>query len=148
MPRRVGAGLSVPVRAPAYALPVRRQRVMVTGSRHWDDAQAIFNRLAKLDRSTVIVHGAARLGADAIADRAARRLGLACDPLPAKWRVDGIYNPRAGFERNDQMLDSGVVLVLAFRAGGMSNGTDHAIRGARQRGIEVEVHRPSSCPTG
>jgi hypothetical protein len=116
-------------------------RVMVTGSRHWPDPEAIYRRLAQLPATTVIVHGAAA-GADAAADSAARKLGLPVERHPAQWRRDdGSYNPRAGFDRNGAMLDTGVTLVLAFRAAGKSNGTDDAIRGARQRGIPVEVHR-------
>jgi hypothetical protein len=121
---------------------------MVTGSRHWRDARQIRRRLAELDRSVVIVHGACPFGADAMADRAAHELGLAVERYPAHWRRGGHYNPLAGLYRNNQMLDSEPRLarVIAFRAPGKSNGTDHAIQGARLRGIAVELHHEGGTP--
>lgn len=62
-----------------------------------------------------MVVGGAR-GADWIAERLARRRGLAVEVYPARWDEEGKC---AGFRRNVRMLDlPGVRTVLAFRTGG------------------------------
>jgi hypothetical protein len=111
--------------------------VLVTGSRTWTDEHAIHDRLLRCPAGTVIVHGQAKRGADAIADRQAKLLGLEVDPHPADWERHG---RKAGPIRNREMLDSGIDLVLAFWDG-MSRGTKDCIEEAQRRGIPVEVLR-------
>ncbi len=110
-------------------------RVLVCGSRGWTDYDAILHRLAQIKASLpTIVHGAAS-GADTMADRAAKTLNLTVECYPADWAT---YGKRAGFIRNEQMLDTGVGLVIAFWDG-RSRGTQHTIESAKRRGIPVEV---------
>jgi len=110
-------------------------RVLVCGSRGWTDYDAILRRLAQIEEGRpTIVHGAAG-GADTIADRAAKTLNLTIERYPADWAT---YGKRAGFIRNEQMLDTGVGLVIAFWDG-QSRGTQHTIESAKRRGIPVEV---------
>ena len=111
-------------------------RVLVCGSRGWTDYDAILRRLSQIQEGPTIVHGAAG-GADTMADRAARTLKLPIERYPADWAT---YGKRAGFIRNEQMLDTGVGLVIAFWDG-QSRGTQHAIESAKRRGIPVEVIR-------
>lgn len=116
-------------------------RVLVCGSRDWRDRTAIYERLDALqphDQAPcpVIVHGDAQ-GADRIAADAGADLGYVVEPHPANWRLHG---KAAGPIRNNEMLDSGVGLVLAFQRDG-SKGTQHTIDGAQRRGIPVEVFR-------
>lgn len=108
--------------------------MLVCGSRGWKDAEAIEERLAELPPASTIMHGRA-LGADYLADRAARVLGHAVEQFPADWETHG---RRAGIVRNLQMLDQRPELVLAFWDGS-SPGTAHTIEEARRRGIPVEV---------
>jgi ribA/ribD-fused uncharacterized protein len=110
-------------------------RVMVTGSREWEDEAAIRRRLARLPKHTTIIHGAAK-GADMMADRAARDLGFKVDDYPADWKA-GLH---AGFERNKMMIDLQPDVVLAFHKGD-SSGTAHAITLARMKEIRLEVQR-------
>ena len=49
-----------------------------------------------------------------------------------------VYGPRAVVIRNEQMLDTGVDLVIAFWDG-QSRGTQHMIESAKRRGIPVEI---------
>ena len=113
-------------------------KVLVCGSRSWDDYGAVESALGELvtrrGRFTVM-HGAAR-GADRLAGRAARALGLDVVEYPAQWDRLG---RRAGYVRNEQMLAERPDLVLAFHKDG-SRGTAHMIKLARDAGIEVEVH--------
>lgn len=110
--------------------------VLVCGSRTWTDADAIERRLTALPATATVLHGHARTGADAIADKAARRLGLEVIRYPADWAT---FGRRAGIVRNRLMLGLNPALVIAFWDG-TSTGTKDTIEEARRRGIAVEVH--------
>ena len=110
-------------------------RVLVCGSRTWDAFAPIFVRLAALPDDATVVHGAAP-GADTLAGRAARLLGLTVEEHPAEWDKHG---KRAGYLRNRQMIDSGVDLVIAFSRDD-SRGTANTIDLARRCGLPLEVH--------
>jgi hypothetical protein len=113
-------------------------RILVTGSRDWDDAEAITFELAGLllqHPGAVLVHGACPRGADQMADEAAASLGMAVERHPADW--DG-YGKAAGFIRNAEMVSLGADLCLAFYKQGAGNkGTDHCASQAGKAGIPV-----------
>lgn len=110
------------------------ERVLVTGSRAWVDVFAIRSRLAALPPGSTVVVGDAR-GADRIAARVARSLGLDVVVYPADWSKHG---RRAGILRNLAMLDEPLDRVLAFYIAD-SPGTAHAIAEARRRGLPLAV---------
>lgn len=95
------------------------RRILVTGGRSNYDwltvERAIFDRCIQGD---IIVHGAAS-GIDSIAAQIVRYNPdlFDEDPFPAEWKVDGIFNPNAGPERNQAMLDSGISGALVFAGG-------------------------------
>ena len=110
-------------------------RVLVTGSRAWSDSAAIEGALDRLhaehgDR-LVIVHGACRWGADVLAERWARRRGVAVERWPADWARLG---RRAGMVRNAAMVASGPDLCLAFIRD-RSPGASHCAAAAEAAGI-------------
>lgn len=113
--------------------------VIVCGSREATHAQwpRISDRLIRLERGTVIVHGDCR-GVDEMVEKFARAIGLVTKPYPVsneEWRRLG---PSAGPRRNQRMLDENPVnLVIAFPAK-ESRGTKDMIRRARRAGIPVE----------
>jgi len=109
-------------------------RVLVAGSRTWDDGASIEQVLSSLPRGSTVIHGAAR-GADQLAGTIAARLGFGVQEYPADWRGKG---RAAGIIRNLQMLDTGPDKVIAFWDG-KSTGTGHTIDEAQKRGIPVEV---------
>lgn len=114
-------------------------RVLVCGSRTWENYSAVYNRLAALPPGTVIVHGHCPRGADAHADRAATELGLPVERYPADWDR---YGKSAGHRRNAEMLDTVSPTngyVIAFQRDG-SPGTQNTIDGAASRDLYVEVH--------
>lgn len=105
-------------------------RILVTGSRDWDDqdviAEAIHDQWRHLTADdcherVVVVHGDCPTGADRIADdlyRAASTQELYVrgprfylERHPADWDK---YGKRAGFIRNDQMVQLGADICLAF----------------------------------
>jgi DNA-binding MurR/RpiR family transcriptional regulator len=117
-------------------------RVLVCGSREWGDVEAVRRRIADLPETTVIVTGGAR-GVDRIAEEAARDLGRERMVFRARWDVDGRSASTDAAAQNGRALDSDPDLVIAFRAGGESPGTDDCIAQARRRGIPVEVIEPT-----
>jgi YspA, cpYpsA-related SLOG family len=113
-------------------------RVLVTGSREWDDAEALLFELAGmtlLHPGAVVVHGACPSGADKLAGAAAGQLGLPQEPHPADWTG---YGKSAGFIRNAEMVALGADLCLAFYKRGAGNkGTNHCASLAEKAGIPV-----------
>ena len=97
-------------------------RVLITGSRTWTDRGAIHNALLDtrdaLDwtgrdgMDVVLVSGACPKGADAMAEEIAEQIiGWPVERHPADWDR---YGTRAGFIRNDEMVQLGADLCLAF----------------------------------
>ena len=105
-------------------------RILVTGSRSWDDRtriarsiMAVINRTCPMlldddghpdvrDTSgVVVVHGACREGADALAQDVCDHMGIVTERHPANWRR---YGKRAGFLRNVEMVESLPDVCLAF----------------------------------
>lgn len=113
-------------------------KVLVCGSRDWSDYDSVLDAMGRLVEERgrfTVMHGAAR-GADRLSGRAAAELGLEVLEYPADWDR---FGRRAGYVRNQQMLDQRPDLVVAFHRDG-SRGTAHMIELARKAGIEVEVH--------
>lgn len=118
-------------------MSARPYRVLVTGSRDWDDMDLVRDNLATAvyqNVPAVIVHGACPSGADAIASwwvRQHRIIGLTEERHPANWQLNG---KRAGFIRNALMVNLGADLCLAFIKDG-SRGASHTARLAEEAGI-------------
>jgi hypothetical protein len=117
-------------------------RILVTGSRTWTNGQIIRNALIgawrELGDSILVVGGAP--GADIMAERIWKYAGLPVERYPADWRPYGIYNPQAGKVRNQQMVDLGADLCLAFILRRSSGATDCAEK-AEAAGIPVRYFR-------
>lgn len=97
-------------------------RILITGSRDWDDEQRIWDALSEqyhchehpseeCDQSEMtVVSGACPTGADAIAEYVAERHGWPVERHPANWSL----GRGAGPLRNKQMVDLGADVCLAF----------------------------------
>lgn len=110
-------------------------RVLVCGGRDYTDQDAIRRRLAELRDAhpdAVVIHGAAP-GADSWAGYIAGTLGLVVEVHSANWAK---YGKSAGPIRNQEMLDSGVDLVIAFPGG---RGTQDMVSRAQIAGVEVKL---------
>lgn len=111
-------------------------RVLVCGSRDWDDGRSNERALSTLDADDVVIHGAAR-GADSIAASCASDRGLEVVAFPADWDRHG---RGAGFIRNRKMLEEGKPdVVWAFKSRAVSVGTDSMLRIARAAGVPTFV---------
>jgi hypothetical protein len=135
--------------------------VLVTGSRRWSSIPVIHDALldtwhdATQDgHSGITVMEGGAGGADTIAGMwasARKQDGVGHERIPADWdgpcadtcppghRKDAhghSYCPLAGHRRNQQMVDAGPAIVLAFRVG-KSTGTADCIRRAEKAGIPI-----------
>lgn len=92
-------------------------RILVTGSRRWDDLPRLAFFLGEaigvlsMKDEIVVVHGHCPTGADAMADALCRRYDIPVERHPADWPQ---YGRRAGFIRNDEMVKAGADVCLAF----------------------------------
>lgn len=111
-------------------------RVLVTGSRTWQDRAAVIDaldRLLSIDGALIIVHGNAR-GADRMAHNWALDQRWAIpEPHLADWKT---YGKRAGMIRNAEMVALGADICLAFIRDN-SPGATHCAGLAESAGIPV-----------
>jgi hypothetical protein len=122
-------------------------RILVTGSRDWDDREEIVHALLDTrdnqsragKRMTVmtLVEGACPTGADAIAHEYAIKWGWDTERHPADWDTHG---KKAGFVRNKTMVDAGANICLAFIKND-SRGATMCAQLARDAGIPVKEYR-------
>lgn len=126
--------------------PAHVRRLMITGSRDWDDKstvdRALFNYWYTSGRANdiLLIEGGAR-GADNLARVCWEAAGLHTEQYPADWAT---YGKRAGIIRNLQMLDAGPEHVLAFIKNN-SRGASHAAAEAERRGIPVTYYREDAA---
>lgn len=119
------------------------RRVLVTGSRDWVDESPIYRalyyqRMIAGDAGMIIVHGHCSTGADAIADRWGRQFypgSVSIERYPAQWENGKAAGPR----RNQQMVDLGADVCLAFPFPG-SRGTVDCMQKARAAKILVQEY--------
>lgn len=105
-------------------------RVIVCGGRHYADPLRMRQVMSVIRRDATVLVGGAR-GADSLAKQMCQALGIAVEEHPAQWDT---FHKSAGPIRNQEMLDSGVDLVIAFPGG---RGTDHMKSIARKAGVPV-----------
>lgn len=120
-------------------------RILVTGSRKWNDIERLYNaldlaasRAEASGRRIVLVHGACPTGADDLTfgwvrSIARRGVAVSVDPYPADWEHRG---NRAGTERNALMISRGADECLAFIRN-ESPGATHCAGLAETAGIPV-----------
>lgn len=114
------------------------KKVLICGDRAWNNYWAIYDVMYRLDRSSIIIHGAAK-GADTMAGVIAKNLGFKkIVAVPADWEK---YGRAAGPIRNKKMLDMEPDLVLAFHNDIQnSKGTLNMVTIAKKKGIEVIIY--------
>lgn len=112
----------------------RTGRILITGSRDWDDEYQIREALAEAYNdlgagpAVILVSGACPTGADKICEDVWHGVPLPVERHPADWdncepgcnpahrraRNGKSYCPKAGFTRNQKMVDLGADICLAF----------------------------------
>lgn len=112
-------------------------KIIICGDRNWNNYWGIYDVISRLDRNSVIIHGAAR-GADHMAGTIAKNLGFKVISVPADWEQ---YGRAAGPIRNKKMLDMEPELVIAFHTDiRNSKGTKHMVEIAQKKGVKVEIY--------
>lgn len=69
-------------------------------------------------------------GVDLLGKRWGDENGIPVKEMPAAWRVNGRYNPNAGFERNEEMGDYADAAVIVYD--GESSGSAHMMKYMRK----------------
>ena len=112
-------------------------RVLVTGSRDWDDYDAVEKALFNIEEDwttlPTLVSGGCPTGADRMAEGIASNLRWDLEVYPADWEA---YGRRAGFVRNAEMVKLGADVCLAFIKGN-SRGATMTADLAEKAGIPV-----------
>lgn len=116
------------------------KRILVTGSRYLTIGGPIGQALCDVwddmgrPLDATLVHGGAR-GADTMAEESWVANGLPVERHLAKWHL---YGSAAGPRRNQEMVDLGADVCLAFYLYGAENrGTSDCAERARLAGIQV-----------
>lgn len=111
-------------------------RVIVAGSRIFNDYTEVKKALDSLNnRPTYIISGTCS-GADQLGERWARENSIPIIFCPPHW---DLYGKKAAFIRNSKMAELGDLLI-AFRVGKVSKGTDMMISLMRERNKSINIH--------
>lgn len=107
--------------------------LLVCGSRSVTNYSLVEGVLLGYPDASFISGGA--IGADSLAERFAREHNKPIVVVPADWSTHG---KSAGYIRNQQMIDMGPNMVIAFWDG-VSKGTQHTIDLAKQKKITTLI---------
>lgn len=126
-------------------------RILITGSRTWDDISYIRETFSALagkyveEGDITLVSGACPSGADRLGEIVAEELGWNVELYPADWNKHG---KKAGFIRNSEMVETLPDHVVAFVRNG-SKGASMTVRIAKKNQLPTTVHSltdyPSKC---
>ena len=120
------------------------KRLLVTGSRDWDDFLRVDTGLSKAVRDlnagllhpTLLVSGNASIGADHMAEHLWAMWGWPVELHPADWRT---YGRGAGFRRNAEMVNLSADICVAFIKN-HSKGATHTAKLAQAAGIYTIIY--------
>lgn len=113
-------------------------KILVTGDREWraEDVieRAVLHLIPEPNSDDLIIQGGAR-GADTLAWKVAKRLGIRCITYSADWKL---FKRAAGPIRNRQMLAGCPDVVLAFHDDlDSSKGTRDMVSISKKKGLTV-----------
>lgn len=115
-------------------------RILITGSRDWDNKGVISDALLPYEEDSTfvptLVSGACKTGADVIAENIAEKWGWVVERHPANWNK---YGKKAGMIRNDEMVKLGADICFAFIKDG-SLGASMTANRALKAYIPLVIH--------
>jgi YspA, cpYpsA-related SLOG family len=111
--------------------------VLICGSRYWNNAELMLERLNSIPIGSTLIHGGCR-GADLLGSEIGRELGFHVVCFPANWNELG---KAAGPIRNQMMINEGKPdLILAFHnQADSSRGTKDMLMRAAKHNIPFEI---------
>lgn len=120
-----------------------KNRIIIAGSRTFNDypylCRVLDNTFSKMWTDEImILSGHCPNGADALGERYAKSRGIELELFPAQWVTNGVFDPSAGFKRNEQMAKAADVLIVFWD--GISKGTADMIRRAKLRRLMILKH--------
>lgn len=105
-------------------------KTIIAGSRSIVDMDVVVNAIQESKfEITRLLCGMAQ-GVDLLGLAWAMQNYIPWDEYPAIWRPDGIYDPEAGFKRNQEMADKADALIAVWD--GESGGTEDMIDRAKK----------------
>jgi hypothetical protein len=113
-------------------------KVIIAGGRNFNDYEKLCSYcdyLLQNKDDIEIVSGTAK-GADKLGERYANERGYPIKRFPADW---GTFGNRAGYLRNEEMAEYGDALIAFWD--GESKGTQHMIRIASKKSLEIRIYR-------
>lgn len=98
-------------------------RTIIAGGRDICDIQQVCEAVEQSGFEISEVVSGLAPGVDTVAIDFAKINEIPWKEFPAKWRIDGVYHPEAGFVRNAQMAEYADALVLVWdgRSKGSAN---------------------------
>jgi len=116
-------------------------KTIIAGSRSITDPRIVEVVIARSGfEITEVVSGRAP-GVDTLGEEWAKAHGIRVEPFPALWRVRGAYNPLAGHERNQRMVNYADALIAIHD--GISPGTLDCLRRAVKKGLRIWYEKVS-----
>lgn len=114
------------------------KRILVTGGRDWMDGEIVYEALRRETNSgpSIIIQGGCPTGADNFASIFGKLNFIPQEIYPADWKKHG---RAAGPRRNQQMVDSGPDICLAFITE-RSRGARGTLQMCTKAGIKTIVH--------
>jgi len=116
----------------------KTMKLIIAGSRSFDDYDLLRNVITRMYPNPYmdieqVVSGTAR-GADRVGEQFAERFGIELKRFPADWKR---WGKSAGAIRNAEMAEYADALIAFWD--GESKGTQHMIKVATKKGLEVSV---------
>ena len=121
-------------------------RVLVTGSRDWTSRMTIKRAMIEVWEAAmrpddiVLISGANPKGADHIAEQCAIDCGWKVERHPAQWDK---WGKAAGPRRNNEMVESGVDVCIAFIKDN-SRGATNCSQTAMRAGVTTRIWRETT----
>lgn len=115
------------------------KRIAVVGSREFKNYEQLQREVdSRYEEGDRLVSGGA-IGADSMAQRYAKERGLSIFIIYPRWRVNGIYNPGAGFIRNKEIVENSDIVLAFYQKGRFGQGgTANTAKWARDLGVPLE----------
>ena len=110
------------------------RKVIIAGSRTFNDFNFLKNKCYEfIPEDSIVVSGGAK-GADALGEKYAKHWGHLIKKFPANWDE---YGKKAGYLRNEEMAKYADMLIVFWD--GQSKGTKHMIDLALKYKLETHV---------